>query len=203
MKLLDKHRFVAAAMVIAAGCGTASVLPAQGPAYRDCPAEAVSTSEAAALRSAIVDAATFRSARGKSTTAFFSRNEVLIGRAELRPRSRDLIAYIQGQDYCGSGGCLAVVLRREESSGNRRVNFTSLGRISSIRPPIAVLRSSHQGWRDIAFLSEGGGVRTPSSTLLRYNQGRYQKAATPATARAVDAGQRIIGEQSRQTCRLR
>lgn len=65
--------------------------------------------------------------------------------------SSSVIVYVTGPAWCGSGGCTAFVLARDHSA------YKVITKITIVRPPIRVLSSSTNGWRDIGVWVQGGG----------------------------------------------
>jgi hypothetical protein len=59
---------------------------------------------------------------------------------------------VTSPDYCGSGGCVTLVLQRTGQG------YRTVMRASVTRPPIRVLETQHQGWKDIGVTISGGGA---------------------------------------------
>jgi len=92
---------------------------------------------------------------------------------------RQAIVYVQGGDWCGSGGCLTLVLA--PSHGAWRV----VGRVSVTRTPIRVLATRSHGWRDIGVMVEGGGIQPGYEAALSFNGKRYPENPTVPPARRM------------------
>ena len=67
----------------------------------------------------------------------------------------EIIVYLTGREWCGSGGCTTLILARGDSS------FTIVTKITVTQLPIRVLklRSRSHGWRDISIGVRGGGIQ--------------------------------------------
>jgi hypothetical protein len=61
----------------------------------------------------------------------------------------EVIVYLAGQDWCGTGGCTTLVLMRAGDS------YVLVGRIPATRPPIRVLRERTHGWRTLTAWISG------------------------------------------------
>jgi len=58
-------------------------------------------------------------------------------------RVSEIVVYVSGQDWCGTGGCLLLVLKSKATS------YEVVGRTSITRLPIRVLASETNAWRDL------------------------------------------------------
>lgn len=106
-----------------------------------------------------------------------------------RDGKNEFIVYISGRDWCGSGGCPMMILERIGES------FKVLTNISITRPPIRVLDTSSNGWRDITVWVEGGGIRPGYEAELRFNGRTYPENPTTLPARKLAGpvpGQTVI-----------
>jgi hypothetical protein len=63
---------------------------------------------------------------------------------------REVIVYISGSFYCGTGGCTTLILAPKASS------FRVLSKIFTSRTPIRVLETGSHGWHDISVTERGG-----------------------------------------------
>jgi hypothetical protein len=57
---------------------------------------------------------------------------------------REIIVYLTGDGWCGSGGCTTLILAAEGSS------FRVVTKVFTTRPPIRVLKTKSNGWHDIS-----------------------------------------------------
>jgi hypothetical protein len=113
------------------------------------------------------------------------------GWADLNGDGRaEAFVYLMSGGYCGSGGCNLFIYTPEQNS------FHQLARTSVTQPPVRVLNSRTNGWRDIAVGVSGGGTRA-RNVLLTQRGGTYP--GNPTTAgRAlprVPAGQIVIAAE--------
>jgi len=100
----------------------------------------------------------------------------------------DYVVYVSGRAWCGTGGCLLLVL--ESTASTYRV----IGRTTITRPPIRVLRSTHYGMPDLSVWVAGGGVRRPYVALLPFGRVRYPSNPTlpPARRAPVPGAGRVL-----------
>jgi hypothetical protein len=61
------------------------------------------------------------------------------------------IVYVSGQGWCGSGGCMLLIL---EPSGS---TFKILGKVTIVQLPVRLLPSMKNGYPDIGVTVQGGG----------------------------------------------
>jgi hypothetical protein len=102
----------------------------------------------------------------------------------------EVVVHVTSRDYCGSGGCVTLVLQRA-GEGSRTVM-----RASVTRPPIRVLETRHQGWKDIGVTVSGGGAGPAHEAALAFDGRRYPSNPTTPPARPVKdaAGVTLIAE---------
>jgi hypothetical protein len=104
--------------------------------------------------------------------------------AVVRPKgskTEDVVVYISGQRWCGSGGCTLLVLETAGSS------FKVLGRTTIVQLPIYVLPTMTNGHPDIAVRVQGGGIERGYLAKLSFDGERYP--ANPS----VPPAQRLSG----------
>lgn len=106
----------------------------------------------------------------------------------VRGQQPDYVVYVSGRTWCGTGGCLLLVL--EPTASTYRV----IGQTTIARLPIRVLRTTHHGHPDLSVWVAGGGVRPPYVALLTYDGARYPLDPTmpPARRAPVLMGGRIL-----------
>lgn len=97
----------------------------------------------------------------------------------LHGQAYDVLVYILGARWCGSGGCFALLLERQGSSF-RVINGFTLARL-----PIRILKTRSHGWHDIAMPVAGGGLRWHLA-VLRFNGHRYPGNPSMAPTLASD-----------------
>ena len=102
----------------------------------------------------------------------------------------EVVGHVTSPDYCGSGGCVTLVLQRTGQG------YRTVMRASVTRPPIRVLETRHQGWKDIGVTVSGGGAGPAYEAALAFDGRRYPSNPTTPPARPVkDAtGVTLIGE---------
>jgi hypothetical protein len=101
-------------------------------------------------------------------------------------RKRDAIVYLQGPGWCGSGGCVALVLSREQSA------FRVVTWITVAQLPIRVLANKSNGWKSIGVWVQGGGVQPGYEAELRFDGSSYP--TNPSISPAVRLAGRAVGE---------
>ena len=102
---------------------------------------------------------------------------------------KEAIVYLEGRWWCGSGGCPTLILATERSS------YRIVTKILVTRPPIRVLTSTSNGWRNLAVWVRGGGIVPGYEAELRFDGKTYPtSAANPPALRLTrkEAGETII-----------
>ncbi len=99
---------------------------------------------------------------------------------------KEVIVYITGRWWCGSGGCRTLVLARAASS------YRVVSNILVTRPPIFVLAGKSHGWHDIGVWVQGGGIRPGYEAELRFDGKTYPMS--PANPPAVRLTGHVAGE---------
>lgn len=80
----------------------------------------------------------------------------------------EAIVYVTGQRWCGSGGCLTLILTRRDSS------YRVVTRVPITRPPIRVLPRASNGWHDIGVWVQGGESSRATKRSFALMAGRIQ-----------------------------
>jgi heat shock protein HslJ len=101
--------------------------------------------------------------QGASRPARYYYNRVDLN-GDRRP---DVIVYLTGQYFCGSGGCTILVF---QSTGR---GYRPIGTIPTSRHPIIITNSETNGWRDLVRPTSGGGASLNYS-WLRFQRGEYR-----------------------------
>jgi len=91
----------------------------------------------------------------------------------------EIVVYVSGQTWCGSGGCRLFIL---EPDG---VSFKVIGEEIVVRPPIRVLRSKSRGHFDIGVWVQGGGIQPGYEAQLRFDGKSYPANPSVAPARKL------------------
>jgi hypothetical protein len=108
---------------------------------------------------------------------FFRKNLVILGFAELRSDKRDLVVYLSGSGYCGTGGCKGYIFQNITNDGDE-LRYRLIARIRPARLPIVSLDSTRNGWNDIGVAVAGGGITTPYIGLLPFDGANYDSNPT-------------------------
>ncbi len=86
--------------------------------------------------------------------------------------TKETLVYLNGRDWCGSGGCHLLVLVPQGSS------FKIVSRIPITRPPIRILPTRSHGWSDLGVTVAGGGIMRAYVAKLPFNGVRYAENPT-------------------------
>jgi hypothetical protein len=100
--------------------------------------------------------------------------------------TQQVIVYFTDQRSCGSGGCTTLILTPKDSS------YEVVTSITIAWPPIRVLASKLNGWRDIAVQVHGGGVVHPYEAKLSFNGKTYPRNPTVPPAQRL--AEKVAGE---------
>jgi hypothetical protein len=100
----------------------------------------------------------------------------------------EAIAYLVGNEWCGSGGCNLFILRK---NGNSWKVVTS---VTITRPPVRELNGTSNGWHNIGVQVGGGGIIDGYDAELRFNGKSYPRNPTVPPARRAnkDATGKVI-----------
>jgi hypothetical protein len=93
--------------------------------------------------------------------------------------TEEVIVYLTGDGWCGSGGCTTLILVPKDSS------YTVLTKITIVRPPIRLLMSKSKGWHDLAVRVQGGGIIEPYEVKLSFDGRTYPRNPTVPPARRL------------------
>jgi hypothetical protein len=86
--------------------------------------------------------------------------------------TKEVIVYISGRAWCGSGGCVALILAPEGKS-YRVVTETTVTRL-----PIRILSTMSNGWHDIGVVVAGGGIQPGYEAILSFDGKSYPSNPT-------------------------
>jgi hypothetical protein len=102
--------------------------------------------------------------------------------------TREVIAYVSGRAWCGSGGCRMLILAPEGSS------YKVVTETTITRPPIRVLATKSNGWHDIGLWVQGGGIQPGYEAELSFDGKSYPRnpSAPPARRLAEKAAGEIV-----------
>ncbi len=132
------------------------------------PSQPLGSASETALGAAV---ASFLGDRGNATRAAI--RVVGAGEGDLA------LAYLVGPDWCGSGGCNLLILRRGSNT------WTTVGNVSRVRPPVRLLTTSSQGLPDIGVTVSGGGGPPAYEARLSFDGQTYPRF--PSEEPLVDA----------------
>lgn len=104
--------------------------------------------------------------------------------------SRQVVVYLSGDAWCGSGGCTTLVLTKPGS------DFQVISKITISNLPIRVLDSVSHGWRELSVVVEGGGIQPGYEAALPFDGARYASnpSVPPAKRMSRRQGRVLIPE---------
>jgi hypothetical protein len=83
--------------------------------------------------------------------------------------SNELIVWLTGSDWCGTGGCTTLILDRQSNG------WRILAKLPTTRTPIIALKSKSDGWADLSVVQSGGGNLKPQNIKVSVKNGEYVK----------------------------
>jgi len=92
---------------------------------------------------------------------------------------KEAIVYLVGRGWCGSGGCVTLILARKGES------FRVITWMTITRPPIRVLAGKSNGWRNISVWVQGGGIQPGYEAELHFNGKTYPRNPSVPPARRL------------------
>ncbi len=103
-------------------------------------------------------------------------------------KTPEVVVYVSGRAWCGSGGCSMLILRAEGAA------FSVIARTTITRPPIRILQTVTNGWHEVGVWVQGGGIQTGYTAVLSYNGKTYASHPTvpPARPSTTDPGGEIL-----------
>lgn len=108
-------------------------------------------------------------------TRYFARFVDLNG-----TESKEVIVYLMGGGWCGSGSCATMILAPEKSS------YRVVTSITITWPPIRILETRSHGWRDIGVWVQGGGIQPGYEAVLQFDGKEYPSNPSVAPAKPDD-----------------
>jgi hypothetical protein len=99
---------------------------------------------------------------------------------------QEIIVYVTGRWWCGSGGCQTLILSPAGSS------YRVVTKILITRPPIRVLTNASHGWRSIGVWVQGGGIQPGYEAELRFDGKTYP--ISPANPPALPLTGKVAGD---------
>jgi hypothetical protein len=85
----------------------------------------------------------------------------------LSDNGREVIVFLTGWGWCGTGGCTVLLLEQSGSS------YKLIGKIPAVHLPVKVLPTKTNGWHDITIWEQGGGINPGYTAILKFNGKRY------------------------------
>ena len=92
---------------------------------------------------------------------------------------QEVLVYVVGQNWCGSGGCPLIILTPEGSS------YRVVTKTTVTQTPIRVLDGSSSGWRNLGVGVSGGGIPGYEAEL-RFDGKSYPQNPTLLPARKTN-----------------
>ncbi|HEY9296981.1 MAG TPA: hypothetical protein VIQ31_11520 [Phormidium sp.] len=96
----------------------------------------------------------------------------------------EVIVYLLGSYVCGSGGCSALIYTPKGQ------DYQLISRHTLVNPPILVTPQRNSGWKNLVFLTRGGGAK-PEYNLMRFNGRTYP--LNPSVQPVVPANTTLTG----------
>lgn len=93
--------------------------------------------------------------------------------------SKQTIVYITGRGWCGSGGCVMLILDSDGAS-YKLVTQTTVTRL-----PVRILSSKSNSWHDLSVVVAGGGIQPGYEALLSFDGKTYPTNPTVPPARPL------------------
>ncbi len=103
--------------------------------------------------------------------------------------TQEVIVYLTGDGWCGSGGCTMLILAPKNSS------YRVVTKIRITRPPIRILTTKMNGWHDVAVRVQGGGIMRAYEAKLSFDGRTYpSNPSSPPARRLVEkaAGEVVV-----------
>lgn len=94
--------------------------------------------------------------------------------------TKEAIVYVTGRGWCGSGGCVMLILAPEGKS------YKVITQTTVTRLPVRVLKTKSKGWHDISVVVAGGGIQLGNEAILSFDGKTYPTNPTVPPARPSD-----------------
>ncbi len=92
----------------------------------------------------------------------------------------EAVVYLMGENWCGSGGCTTLILKKSKCS------WKVVSKITLTHLPIRALADHHNGWHDLGVWVQGGGIIEGYEADLKFNGLRYPTNPTVLPARQLN-----------------
>jgi hypothetical protein len=94
----------------------------------------------------------------------------------------EVVVYLSGPNWCGTGGCTTLVLAPMGSS------YRVVTKITVTRPPIRVLSTKSNGWHNMSVVARFSGVEPMFEAVLAFDGKSYPSSpSTPLSRKKDDA----------------
>lgn len=80
---------------------------------------------------------------------------------------KEVVVYLTGRGWCGSGGCVMLILVPEGGS------YKVITETTVTRLPIRILKTKSNGWHDLSVLVAGGGIQLGYEAILSFDGKTY------------------------------
>lgn len=91
---------------------------------------------------------------------------------------REAVVYVYGPGWCGSGGCVTLVLAPDGTT------YTLVTKMTITRLPIRIMPEKSHGWHDISVTVGGGGIPAHEARM-RFNGEAYPSNPSVAPAQPI------------------
>lgn len=93
--------------------------------------------------------------------------------------SQQVIVYLIGHTWCGTGGCQTLILVPHDSS------YAVLTEMTIVQQPIRVLDTKSHGWHDLGVWVQGGGIQAGFEARLSFDGKEYPSNPTVPPAQPL------------------
>ena len=93
---------------------------------------------------------------------------------------KEAVVYLTGRGWCGSGGCVMLILAPEGKT------YKVITKTTVTRLPVRVLKTKSNGWHDISVVVAGGGIPLGYEAILSFDGKTYPTNPTVPPARPSD-----------------
>lgn len=87
---------------------------------------------------------------------------------------KEAIVMLMSPGWCGTAGCRVLIVQQQNRS------WRVVTRFAIAHPPIRVLTSKSNGWRDVGVWAQGGGIQPGYESVLSFDGRRYPGTVSPA-----------------------
>lgn len=93
--------------------------------------------------------------------------------------SQEVIVYLTGSSWCGSGGCTMLILTPEDKS------YKIVTKTTVTRLPIRILTTKSNGWFDICVVARINGIEPLYKAMLSFDGKTYPGSPSVPPARKL------------------